>query len=337
MRRFTSVTLLMLMPLAAAAAQESRERRPAPERDRVYTFSFGPEDGPMQMLSLMRRGRLGVTVDMRPDAARDSVGALIAGVSPGGAAERAGVRAGDIVTRFNGTRLPASGAAGESEDMGESGPAHRLIRFASRLDPGDTVRLEVRRDGRPQTFTFQAEESDMDMLTRRMAPMVRGIPDMAFGPEGMGPGHNARIRVSIGGALEDLELVKNNAGLGENFGTADGLVVVNVGADSALGIRSGDVVLAIGGRRPTSVAHAMRILSTYEAGEAIPFEVMRGRRRTTVNGRMPQPRRQGEWRVRPNNFEIPLTPRMPWIEEHELPRLRIERSPLRHIEGTIET
>lgn len=321
MRRLTTATLLLILPLTAGLAQE-RERVPAPERDRTYTFSFGPEDGPMRVMSTMRRGRLGVTVDMRPDAARDTVGALIAGVSPGGAADRAGVRAGDIVTRFNGTRLAGPAMSSEDPEDEQSRPALRLIRLASRLDPGDTVRLEVRRDGRLQTFTFASEESDMDMLVRRMSPLMNRIPDMAFGPEHMGPGGPNRIFVSVNGALEDLELVKNNAGLGENFGTAEGLVVINVGADSALGIRSGDVILAIGGRRPTTVAHAMRILSTYEPGEAIPFEVMRTRRRTTVSGRMPQ-RREGEWRVRRNSFELPLQPRMPWHDEHELPRMQL--------------
>lgn len=322
MRRLTTTTLLLTLPFTAGIAQE-RERVPAPERDRVYTFSFGPEDGPMRVMSTMRRGRLGVTVDMRPDAARDTVGALIAGVLPGGAADRAGIRAGDIVTRFNGTRLGGPATANEDPDDEQSRPALRLIRFAARLDPGDTVRLEVRRDGRLQTFTFASEESDMDMLVRHMTPLMNRIPDAPFGPGPMGHGGPTRIFVSVNGALEDLELVKNNAGLGESFGTAEGLVVINVGADSALGIRSGDVILSIGGRRPTSVAHAMRILSTYEPGEAIPFDVMRARRRTAVSGRMPE-RREGEWRIRRNSFELPLQPRMPWHDgEHALPRIRL--------------
>jgi S1-C subfamily serine protease len=328
MRRL--LTLSLIAAVAVPAIATAQERRPAPERDRAYTFRFGPDE---EGFTIMRRGRLGVTVDMRPDAARDSIGALIAGVTPGGAAERAGVRAGDVATRFNGTRLAGPLAGSEDMDHQESHPAHRLIRFASRVDPGDTVRLEVRRDGRPQTFTFQAEEADVDMLVRRMAPLARqfmpALPDQIFGPGG-------RMMVTIGGGiLNDLELVKVNPGLGEYFGTNEGLLVTNIGSDSALGLRSGDVILSIGGRRPTSASHAMRILSTYESGETVQFEVMRQRRRTTVNGRMPQSR-EGEWRIRRNSFELPIPdihilPRdvHPRIEVN--PRIEIEHPPIRQL------
>ncbi len=333
MRRF--ITLSLLAAVAVPAFATAQERRPAPEpdRDRAYTFRFGPEEQALTLM--MRRGRLGVSVDLRADAARDSVGALIAGVTPGGAAERAGIRAGDLVIRFNGTRLagPMTGG-GDREAMedDQSHPAHRLIRLTARLDPGDTVRLEVRRDGRLQNFALVAEESDVDMLVRRMGPLIRErIPAMAdqfFGPGG-------RMMVSIGrGTLNDIELVMVNPGLGEYFGTNEGLLVTNVGADSALGIRNGDVILSIGGRRPTSTSHAMRILSTYESGEAVQFEVMRQRRRITVNGRMPQ-NRDGEWRVRRNSLELPIPdihilPRdgHPRIEVN--PRIEIDLAPIRH-------
>lgn len=322
MRRF--ITLSLLAAVAVPALAPAQEPPPQPrERDRVYTFQFGPQD---HAISLMRRGRLGVTVDMRADAARDSVGALIAGVAPGGAAERAGIRTGDIVTRLNGSRLAGPAPSGEDIDAAESHPAHRLIQLASRLDPGDTVRLEVRRDGRLQTFTFQAEESDMDMLVRRMGPGM--LPEL-LGPalrRGFDIAREApgRFMVSIGGALNDIELVKVNPGLGEYFGTTEGLLVTNVGSDSALGLRSGDVVLSIGGRRPTSVQHALRILSTYDPGEAVQLEVMRQRRRVTVSGHMPEGR-QGGVRIRRNSYEIPdirFLPRdgAPWIEfEHPVP------------------
>lgn len=315
MRRLLTLSLIA----AAAVTVPATAQQPQPrERERTFTYSFGPGEGEIAM---SRRGRLGVTVDMRPDAARDTVGALIAGVTPGGAAERAGIRAGDIVTRFNGTRLAGAAAANEHDSGEESGPAFRLIRFASRLEPGDTVRLEVRRDGRPQTFTFQAEESDMDIVVRRMAPLMREGLEAIPLPDQV----RHRVMVSMGaGVLDDLELVKNNAGLGRRLGTSEGVVVVSIGADSAaLNVRSGDVILAIGGRRPTSPAHAMRILSTYEPGEALQFEIYRDGRRSTVSGAMPQ-RREGEWRIRRNSFEVPMPDLHRFFEEGMRQRQRIE-------------
>lgn len=293
MRRL--ITLSLLAAAAVPAVTMAQDPQPQP-RERVYSFSFGGDE---PAIALARRGRLGVTLDMRSNPGRDSIGALIAGVTPGGAAERAGVRAGDIATRFNGT--PLAGAPTAGEDAEDAAPAQRLRRLASRLDPGDTVRLEVRRDGRPQTFTFQAEESDMDMLVRRMEPFMDARVPGFMGEAGPG-------RVMVGfrmGPLDNIELVKNNAGLGANFGTSEGLVVTNVGDDSTtLGIRAGDVLLAIGGRRPSSPAHALRILSTYEPGETVSFDIMRQRRRMTVSGRMPEPR-EGGWRIRRNSFDLP--------------------------------
>lgn len=316
MRNLSSVVLLATV-VAGAAAQD------LPRRERVFTFS-GPA-GAQEFA--VRRGRLGITVDMRAEAARDTAGALVAGVTAGGAAERAGIRAGDILTRFNGTRLAVTTPADEPEED-QSRPALRLLRFAARLDPGDTVRLEVRRDGRPMTFTFQAEESDMDVMVRRMPPGIREmLPGMTFG--GGFPGEGS-MRVMISGAdgLDDLELVRINPGLGEYFGTTEGLLVVNVGEDTTLGLRAGDVILSIGGRRPTTPVHAMRILSTYDARESVSFDVMRQRRRATVSGRMPERRDNIRWRVRPNSFEIPVLPRTPFPgfdDEEDGPRIRLRQ------------
>ena len=69
----------------------------------------------------------------------------------------------------------------------------------------------------------------------------------------------------------------------------------------------------------------MRILSSYDAGETVSFDVMRQRRRTTVSGRIPEDRR-GEWRVTPNNFDHDRL--MPMLERS------FERMP--SVEGMME-
>ena len=314
--KLMGLTLTVLSAVAVAATAQERQPRPAEApRERAFTFSFGPDD---MRYMVQRRGRLGILVDLTADAARDSVGARVAGVTPGGPADRAQVRTGDIVVRINGTRLAAVGGSAEVPDD-QSRPGMRLIELASRLDQGDTVRLELRRDNRPVTVTFQAGESDADVLVeqyRRQLPgmMENMIPKIQMTPfEGGGEG---RVMIRIGGPLGDLELVKVNAGLAEYFGTADGLLVVDAPSDSSLGLRAGDVILTIGGRRPTSPAHAMRILGTYDAGESVAFEVMRQKHRVTVNGRMPAENRR--WRTLHNSLELPMPamPAMPRMEEH---------------------
>ena len=68
---------------------------------------------------------------------------------------------------------------------------------------------------------------------------------------------------------------------------ADGFVV-KAPADSALPLKSGDVILAIDGRKPTSPEHAMRILRSYEGGEAVKLDIMRQKRRTTATWTVPE-------------------------------------------------
>src|SRR2546423_7254624 len=97
------------------------------------------ETGPLGVYSFSgSRGRIGVVVDTRADAAGDKIGARIEGVTPGGPAEKAGLKAGDVITRFNGTTL--GGAASEDEER--SGPGTKLIDLARELEPGDTVQVE---------------------------------------------------------------------------------------------------------------------------------------------------------------------------------------------------
>ena len=311
--KVAGLTLTVLSAVAVAAAAQERpprepERPQQYDRQRAFTWSMGPEGF---NYVLQRRGRLGILVDLTPDAARDSVGARVAGVTPGGPADRADVRTGDLIVRLNGTRLAALPSRSEGP-ADQSRPGMRLIEIASRLDQGDTVRLELRRDNRPVTVTFQAAESDADVIVGRLREALPNwsgeMPRIQVMPfEGEGPG--GRVTIRIGGPLADLELVKVNPGLAEYFGTSEGLLVVDAPADSSLGLKAGDVILSIGGRRPTSPAQAMRILGTYEPNENVAFEIMRQKRRMTVNGKMPAEDRR--WRTIRNSFYLPAMPDLP--------------------------
>ena len=336
MRQTHIVTLTFLLASATAVAAVAQQAPRVRTRARSGTVIISNGERTDTMHLGAQRGRMGITVDMRPDASRDSIGARVAGLTPGGPADKAGIQTGDIITRFNTTPLAVSDGRG-GDDQEQSRPAMRLINLASRLDQGDTVRLDLRRDSRPISVTLVAAESDMDMVVGHMR--MQGMP----GGPGMTELHGlmplmqgeGNMRVfAFGGPLSSLELVKVNPGLGEYFGTQDGLLVVDVGQDTALGLRAGDVILSIGGRRPTNPPQAMRILGTYEPNEAVQLEVMRQRHRTTVSGRMPA-RHEGGWRVEPNNFDFEMQmPDMRRMLEKELPRfermlprLRMERAP----------
>lgn len=319
-----AVIALAAVAVAATAQEPIVRTRVRVTEPRAQAFRLTGDS--LRLVFQGRRGRLGVLVDLTPDAARDSVGARVAGVTPGGPAERAGVRTDDIVLRLNGTRLTAGGAVRGEHTEGQSGPGLRLIEMASRLDAGDTVRLDVRRGTQAMTFTFPAGESDTDVIVRRFGDgMNFAVPRMREGLQGLldASGVPRRLEVRVEGPMADIELVRINPGLAEYFGTSEGLLVVDAPSDSSLGLRAGDVILSIGGRRPTNPAHALRILSTYDEGENVSLEIYRSKRRTTVNGRMPADR-SPSWRMYRNSLEGPSgllhwSPAAPEIEGlHEL-------------------
>jgi S1-C subfamily serine protease len=85
-------------------------------------------------------------------------GALIAEVVPGGPAEEAGVRGGDEEITFQGARFNIGGdvvvaAAGEPVERSED-----LGRIIGSLSPGETVSLDIIRDGEPLTVEIDLEE-----------------------------------------------------------------------------------------------------------------------------------------------------------------------------------
>jgi len=115
--------------------------------------------------------------------------------------------------------------------------------------------------------------------------------------------HHGRIGVVVnfeffGSPWGDLDLVSLNPDLGEYFGTKEGILVVRAPADSSLPLRAGDVILSVGGRKPASPSHAMRILRSYEAGETVSIDIMRKQKRTTVAWKVPEPEERRAFRKR---------------------------------------
>jgi len=104
----------------------------------------------------VRRGQLGITVLKIPSeeasklGVTEGAGVVVYQVQPGSAAERAGLRRGDIITALNGTAV------------NDQNSFRNLI---ARAAPGSEVTLTVKRDGREQQvratldeFTPQAEQ-----------------------------------------------------------------------------------------------------------------------------------------------------------------------------------
>jgi hypothetical protein len=273
---FVAVALAGAVPGSLAAQTPPpaprAPRQPRPE-GRMFTFSMSGN-----------RGRIGVLVNTVADSSSDKYGARIDGVTPGGPADKAGLKTGDIITKFNGTSLVRASSSNDDDD--ESRPGTRLIELAHELDPGDTVRLEYRRGSDTRSATLVADEGSSSMMGD-MGPMVREF-EMPRMPGMMMLGDGDGMAMCFGDAWCDLDLVTMNADLGDYFGIKDGVLVIKAPADSGLPLKSGDVILSIGGRKPTSPAHAMRILRSYDAGESVSIEIMRHQKRQTLSWTVPE-------------------------------------------------
>src|SRR5882672_1775426 len=101
-RNLTLSLLAVSLALPAVSAAQGSPRRPS-TRPRVRVENQG---GPFSVYTLGdKRGRIGVIVDTKANTAGDKIGARIEGITPGGPAEKAGIKAGDVIIRFNGTAL----------------------------------------------------------------------------------------------------------------------------------------------------------------------------------------------------------------------------------------
>lgn len=278
------------------AAQRARKDS---TRSGVMTYSFSGN-----------HGRIGVVVATGADADSDKIGARITAVSPGGPAAKAGIQAGDVITKFNGVNL----ANVRSEDSDESGPGNKLRELATALDPGDTVQVEYRHGAETKKATIVAEDVtysyngtlnnafgdrgfSLTMPKVEVAPFAEMRMPMEGWGEGMGGGMG--MGFCFGDAWCNLELVSLNSDLGDYFGTHDGVLVVKASEDSLLPLKSGDVIVSIGDRKPTSPAQAMRILRSYDTGETVNIEIMRHQKRQTLSWKVPSPEARDRMRVRP--------------------------------------
>jgi S1-C subfamily serine protease len=126
----------------------------------------------------VKRGVLGVNIyGVTPDIAKEfglteTSGALVAGVAQGSAAERAGVKTGDIITSINGITM---------RDAGE------LRNTIGMLRVGDKVEIGLLREGKPRTVTALIMERG-SIETANAVDIAKGLEgaELSDAPEGAG-------------------------------------------------------------------------------------------------------------------------------------------------------
>lgn len=159
--------VMALLPTVYAASLVAT----AAQAQRVY--SMGPErlDMPMRVFSIDEpRAIIGVTTTGAA-MTRDTLGVLVASVSPGSPAEKAGIEEGDRIASVNGVSLKLAAADVGDYEMA-SAMTRRLTRELDKLKPGDDVDLRVLSNGQTKTVkvkTVAREDFDRALVRERSA------------------------------------------------------------------------------------------------------------------------------------------------------------------------
>ncbi len=229
---------------------------------------------------MMRFPQVGPRAQLGVQVQRGDGGARVMAVSPGGPAEQAGIKQGDVITAIGGADLS------KARD-----PGGALVERMRELDPGLKVKLAVQREGRKMEF---------DVTPRAAPPVARGMAGMGPGPgrfiidapaiqmrQGPDGARTLALRGPGPERFRGMELATLSERLGSYFGVKSGVLVVRAPRGDEFKLQDGDVIVAIDGREPSSAAHATRILGSYQPGEKLTLKVMRDRRAQNIEVTLP--------------------------------------------------
>ncbi|MDT3679092.1 MAG: DegQ family serine endoprotease [Burkholderiaceae bacterium] len=170
-----------------------------------------------------RHAQLGVTIQELNQALADSFklknpnGALISSIAPDSAAQKAGLKPGDVILSFNGKPVEQSGD---------------LAAMVGMTKPGAKVALEVMRDGKKQQID---------------ATLGEAKPEQVASSESESPNANSG---RLGLAVRPLDNDERKSARIDKGGL---LVEDATGAARRAGIRPGDVILSVNGQSVDSV------------------------------------------------------------------------------------
>ena len=250
--------------------------------ERLAELSLELVDGPLHQMqerhvsSHARAG--GPSIGAIIQSTSGEPGARVMAVTPDGPAEQAGVRSGDLITGMNGV----------SFIDGEHAAAMLLSEFMRDVEAGDTINIDLERDGLALSLHVEPEELDDVGVFYEDAdfdPFVFLHEDMAD------------IAVDVGKSFEfifadgpwaDMEVVALTPGLGDYFGVSEGLLVVRAPKDGNLDVREGDVIVRVDGDVLDDRRALSRTLARRDQDETIRFEIVRQRQSMTIEAVVPE-------------------------------------------------
>jgi len=189
--------------------------------------------------------KLGVTVQEVNQGFADSFnletpeGALISNVERGGPADKAGLKAGDVIRSLNGQKIISS---------------VDLPSMVGLSTPGDKVTLEVWRQGKPVQVTAT----------------LGNAKDKVAAQDDDSPADQASAKLRLGLSLRQLDPAERR-----EAGVPSGLLIQDAGgAAASAGVQPGDVLLSVNGRPVNSVEQVREVVG--KAGKSVALLIQRG-------------------------------------------------------------
>jgi serine protease Do len=203
----------------------------------------------------MTRGSIGVSfTPSDTDQARAllksfgvSEGVFVQTVAPGGPAEKAGIKEGDIIVALNGK------------------PVHdgnQLVGTVTATPVGSPLEVTVMRSGKRENYKVVVGD------------LAQIFPDKFGDGSEKGPGHAENGAASFGMQIQNLTERQRET---LNLKVPGGVQVVSVEPDSFaadLGLKAGDIVLSINQHPINSTDDLMKYKATLKPGDAVALKVM---------------------------------------------------------------
>ena len=226
---------------------------------------------------------------------REGSGAQVEDVIEDSAAERAGLREGDLIVGYNGDAIETP---------------WDLTRAVLQSQPGDNVEIEIERDGSRKTLSAELDENeewvgafafghgdfdfDFNFDYLKSEEQIERAKKMAYGVEGLQE-HMERLRESLnldfGRPRLGVLLVGVTAELREHLGANgdEGVLVGRVLSDTPAeqaGVRVGDLIVAVGGETVGRTGDLTQLLSERD-GETFNVDVIRDGRPMSLTVSLP--------------------------------------------------
>jgi serine protease Do len=287
---------------AAAGRQAAPDQRPGTPRDEHHATRGDHPDTLIRPFAAFgdHDVQIGATIrDLDSEQGRTITGAVVDEVREDSPAAKAGLKAGDVVTEYDGERVRS---------------AKHLSRLVAETAPGHTVKAAVMRNGSRVDLQITPERGEMawmggDRLHVRPGQPEFGMDMPRFDFDYRMPNFERRMpgdgrdfeffitpgRGRLGVTVEDL-----TSQLAQYFGAKDGVLVTSVAADSPAaraGLKAGDVITAVNDKPVATPAELAAEVRQAQDGAALRLTYVRDKKTASATATLPareRPKRPSE-------------------------------------------